>query len=279
MNLIPEQRVHQTVKDMVMRVGTRLPQDVLNALEQGRRQESDPRAAELLRQLLENAEVAGKTGLPLCQDTGTAVFLVEHGEDCRVEGGIKQVLNRAMAEAYSEAYFRKSVCYPLSRKNTGDNTPALIHTDLVEGDSIRIGYMAKGGGSENMSRCTNITPAEGWEGIKDFVLDRVATAGSNPCPPIIIGLGIGGSFDKAPLLAKKALFRPLDEESGDPEIAEMEKELLQEINSLGIGPMGLGGVTTCLGVRMEVAPCHIASLPVAVNFQCHSSRHEEVIVS
>ena len=280
MHQIEADKLLEQVRDMVLRVGTQLPRDVRNALEQSRQGESDSRAAEILRQLEENADLARDTGLPLCQDTGMAVFFVEHGEECRIrDRGLTEVLNEAMARAYSEGYFRTSMCHPLTRANTGDNTPALIHTDLVPGSSIRIRFMAKGGGSENMSRCAVLTPAQGWQGIKDFVLDRVAAAGPNPCPPTIVGLGVGGSFDQAPLLAKQALFRPLDREHPDPEVAEMERELLQEINSLGIGPMGLGGRTTSLGVRMEISPCHIASLPVAVNIQCHSSRHAEVLVT
>jgi fumarate hydratase subunit alpha len=265
---------------MVVRVSRNLPQDVLTALQQAREAETDQGARQILGELLENAELARERDLPLCQDTGVGVFFVEQGEDCRVEGdSINNVLERAMAQAYEEGLLRKSLCHPLTRQNTGDNTPALIHTELVPGDRITVRFMAKGGGSENMSRCTMLTPAQGWEGIKEFVVDRVAQAGPNPCPPTIVGVGVGGSFDQAPLLAKKSLFRPLDRAHPDPQIADMERELLGEINALGIGPMGLGGRTTSLGVRIEMAPCHIASLPLAVNMQCHSSRHEEVVIA
>ncbi|MCF8085616.1 MAG: fumarate hydratase [Desulfohalobiaceae bacterium] len=280
MHSIQAETIQKQVRDMVVRVSRNLPRDVVAALQRAREEETDEGARQILGELLDNAELARDRDLPLCQDTGVGVFFVEHGEDCRVEGdSINNVLERALAQAYEEGLLRKSMCHPLTRQNTGDNTPALIHTDLVPGSGITIRFMAKGGGSENMSRCTMLTPAQGWEGIKEFVLDRVATAGPNPCPPTIVGVGVGGSFDQAPLLAKKSLFRPLDQEHPDPEIAEMERELLDEINALGIGPMGLGGRTTSLGLRMEMAPCHIASLPLAVNVQCHSSRHEEVVVS
>ena len=280
MHSIAAETIQQRVRDMVIRVSRNLPGDVVAALQRAREEETDEGARQILGELLENAELAREKDLPLCQDTGVGVFFVEHGEDCRVEGdSLSRVLERAMAQAYEEGLLRKSLCHPLTRQNTGDNTPALIHTDLVPGREIRIRFMAKGGGSENMSRCTMLTPAQGWEGIKEFVVDRVAQAGPNPCPPTIVGVGVGGSFDQAPLLAKKSLFRSLDRAHPDPEIADMERELLQEINTLGIGPMGLGGRTTSLGVRMEMAPCHIASLPVAVNIQCHSSKHEEVVVA
>lgn len=204
---------------------------------------------------------------------------MEIGAECRVQGeDLSQVLNRAMVDAYEQGYLRKSLAHPLTRANTGNNAPAFIHYDLVPGQELKIKFMSKGGGSENMSRCTMLTPAQGWEGIKAFVLNRVAEAGPNPCPPTIVGVGIGGTFDVAPVLAKKALFRPLDQPHPDPETAALEDELLQGINELGIGPMGLGGKTTSLGVRMNVSPCHIASLPLAVNIQCHSSRHQEVVL-
>jgi len=277
MRSIPASTVYEQVREMIVRVSRCLPGDVVQALKTARDMEDLDTAKEILGQLLENAELAKEGDLPLCQDTGIAVFFVEMGEACQLEGGsLKETLTRAMVDAYEQGFLRKSLCHPLSRKNTGDNSPAFIHTDLVPGDSLKIAFMAKGGGSENMSRCTMLTPAQGWQGIKDFVLDRVAESGPNPCPPTIIGVGIGGSFDQAPQLAKKALLRPLDVSHPDPEIAALEEELLQAINELGIGPMGLGGRTTSLGVRISMAPCHIASLPLAVNVQCHSSRHEEV---
>jgi len=279
MRNIDAQEVHARVRDMVKHAATHLPRDVEQALEKARDEESTDTAKEILDQLLENARLARSSGLPLCQDTGVAIFFVEHGAECRVQGeDLSQVLNRAMVDAYEQGYLRKSLAHPLTRVNTGNNAPAFIHYDLVPGQELKIKFMAKGGGSENMSRCTMLTPAQGWEGIKDFVLQRMAEAGPNPCPPTIVGLGVGGTFDLAPVLAKKALFRPLGQPHPDPEIAALEKELLDEINELGIGPMGLGGKTTSLGVHMNISPCHIASLPLAVNLQCHSSRHQEVVL-
>lgn len=270
--------VQERVRDMVSQAATHLPADVVKALEKARAEETEDSAREILDQLLQNSELAEKEGLPLCQDTGLAVFFVELGQECRVPwAGLAETLNQAMVKAYDRSYLRKSLCHPLTRKNSGTNEPALIHYDLVPGDGLKISFMAKGGGSENMSRCTMLTPAQGWEGIKEFVLRRVAESGPNPCPPTIVGIGIGGSFDLAPTLAKKALFRPLDVVHPDPELAAMEEELLGEINRLGIGPMGLGGRTTSLGVKINMSMCHIASLPLAVNIQCHSSRHQEVV--
>jgi len=279
MRSIQAENVYETVRDMIVRVSRNLPGDVVQALKESRDREEAETAREILGQLLENAELAKDCSLPLCQDTGIAVFFVELGQDCRLEGGqLNETLNRAMVDAYEQGYLRKSLCHPLTRQNTGDNSPAFIHTDIVPGDALKIGFMAKGGGSENMSRCTMLTPAQGWQGIKDFVLTRMAEAGPNPCPPTIVGVGIGGSFDQAPLLAKKALLRPLNQPHPDPETAALEEELLQAVNDLGIGPMGLGGRTTSLGVRINISPCHIASLPLAVNVQCHSSRHQEVTI-
>jgi fumarate hydratase subunit alpha len=270
--------LHAAVRDMIMDANRVLGKDVYNAFQTCMQQETTDSGKEVLRQLLENADLAAQSGLALCQDTGVAVFFVEMGEEVRMEGGgLKETLNAAMVEAYDKAFLRKSMCHPLTRKNTGDNTPAVIHVELVPGGTLKVRYMAKGGGSENMSRCTMLTPAQGWQGIKDFVVRRMAEAGPNPCPPTIVGVGIGGTFDLAPSLAKGALFRRVDDVHPDPEIAAMEKELLDEINALGIGPMGLGGKTTCLAVKIAMHPCHIASLPLAVNVQCHSSRHKEVV--
>ncbi|MFW6414733.1 MAG: fumarate hydratase [Thermodesulfobacteriota bacterium] len=277
MKNIPAQEVYTRVKDMITHVTKVLPGDVLDCLQESLDKETHPQAREILGQLLQNAQVAATEDLPLCQDTGAAVFFVDMGEGCRIEGeSLKSVLTRAMVDGYNEGYLRKSICDPFTRKNTMDNTPAFVHTELVPGDGLTIRFMAKGGGSENMSRCTMLTPAAGWQGIKDFVLQRIKEAGPNPCPPTIVGLGIGGTFDMAPILAKQGLFRPLDTPNPDPDLDSREKELLEEINSLGVGPMGLGGRTTSLGVKIQTSPCHIASLPVAVNIQCHSSRYKEV---
>lgn len=279
MKSISAQSLHTAVVDMILQSNRSIRPDVLEAFKKSYQAESAPVAQEIMRQLLENAEYAQSSGLPLCQDCGAAVFFVEHGEDVRIEGDtLVSLLNKATIEAYDKGSLRKSICHPFSRKNTGDNTPAMIHTELVPGDNISIRYMAKGGGSENMSRATMLTPAQGWQGIKDFVVTRMAESGPNPCPPTIVGVGVGGTFDIVPSLAKKALFRPIDVPNPDPELAAMEQELFDAINALGIGPMGLGGKTTCLAVKIEIMPCHIASLPVAINVQCHSSRHAEVIL-
>ncbi len=279
MKNISAQTLHSHVVAMILKANKIIRDDVLEAFKNAQAKESTPVAKEIFRQLLENAEYAATSGLPLCQDTGLAVFFVEYGEDVRIEGGsLHDVLTKATIEAYDKGFLRKSACNPFTRKNTGDNTPAMIHTDLVPGETLRIRYMAKGGGSENMSRATMLTPSQGWKGIRDFVVQRMAEAGPNPCPPTIVGVGVGGTFDMAPILAKQALFRPIPVSHPDPEIAAREQELTEAINALGVGPMGLGGNTTCLAVKMEVMPCHIASLPVAVNVQCHSSRHGEVIL-
>lgn len=267
------------VSKMVVQANRVLPADVLAAIDQGKARETSAAGREILGQLQENAALARKTGLPLCQDTGMAVFFVEMGEECRVQGlSLREAITQGMRQGYQDGLLRKSICHPLTRKNTGDNSPAVFHIDVVSGGELKISFMAKGGGSENMSRVIMLSPANGWQGVKKIVLQRVAEAGPNPCPPIILGLGIGGSFELAPIMAKKALLRPLDEVHPDPEIASMEQELLSEVNELGIGPMGLGGDVTCLGVRINMAPCHIASLPLAVDVQCHSARHEEVVL-
>ena len=279
MRKISAQEVHTAVRDMILEASRYLPKDVYQALQTRMSEETSAAGKEILRQLLENADYAAESGLALCQDTGAAIFFVEHGEDVRIEGDtLNETLNKAMVEGYDKGFLRKSMCHPLTRKNTGDNRPAIIHTELVPGDKIKITFMAKGGGSENMSRCTMLTPAMGWAGIKDFVVRRMAEAGPNPCPPTIVGVGIGGTFDLAPTLAKKALFRPVGVRNPNAEIAALEMELLDAINALGVGPMGLGGTTTSLDVKIEMAPCHIASLPLAVNVQCHSSRIREVIL-
>lgn len=276
MRIIAAQQVIDAVAKMCVSANRNLPADVRKSFEDSLAAETTPAAREIFRQLLENADLAQETGLPLCQDTGLAVFFVDLGEECRVEGGLKAAITEGVRQGYLEGYLRKSACDPFTRKNTGDNTPAVIHLDLVPGDKLKIWFMAKGGGSENMSRVTMLSPAQGWQGVKDFVVQRMAEAGPNPCPPTMIGVGIGGTCEYAAILAKKALLRPLGERHPDPKYAAMEEELLTALNELGIGPMGLGGKTTTLDVKLNVAPCHLASLPLAVNVNCHSIRHEEV---
>jgi fumarate hydratase subunit alpha len=279
MRTIQTSQIVDAVAAMCIKGNTELPADVRARLEQAMAEETAPSAKEVLRQLLENADLAMNTKLPLCQDCGLAVFFVEVGDDVRIEGGnLRDAINDGVRKGYGEGFLRKSACDPLTRANTGDGTPAIIHFDFVPGDKLKLVYMAKGGGSENMSRVTMLAPAQGWEGIKQFVINRVAEAGPNPCPPTVIGIGIGGTFDHAAKIAKKSLMRRLDDTHPDPDIAAKEKELEEAINRLGIGPMGLGGKTTTLSVKMTVEPCHLASLPLAVNVQCHSQRHEEVIL-
>jgi fumarate hydratase subunit alpha len=271
--------VVEAVAGMCMRGNTELPLDVRRKLERAMAAEDSPSAVEVLRQLLENADLASDTKLPLCQDCGLAVLFVEVGDDCRVVGGnLRELINEGVRKGYADGYLRKSACDPLTRANTGDGTPAIIHFDMVPGDRLKIAYMAKGGGAENMSRVTMLAPAQGWEGVKRFVIERVAEAGPNPCPPTVIGVGIGGTFEHAAKIAKKSLLRKLDDTHPDPKVAAMEKELEEALNALGIGPMGLGGKTTVLGVKITLEPCHLASLPLAVNVQCHSQRHEEVVL-
>lgn len=278
MKTVQAKDIREAVAAMCIAANRELPADVRAAFEAAHAAEEAPAAKEIFRQLLENADLARDTGLPLCQDCGLAVFFVEVGEDVRVAGStLREAINDGMVAGYKDGFLRKSSCDPFTRKNTGDNSPSIIHFDIVPGDALKITMMAKGGGSENMSRVTMLSPAQGWKGIKDFVVGRVAEAGPNPCPPTIVGVGIGGNFELAAVNSKKALMRELDDTHPDPEIAKLEDELLAAINALGIGPMGLGGKTTSLAVKILVAPCHLASLPLAVNIQCHSARHKEVI--
>jgi fumarate hydratase subunit alpha len=256
-----------------------LGEDVLECFRQAREAEASPVGREILDQLLENARIAREEQVPICQDTGLAVIFLEIGQDVHLVGGdVKEAVNEGVRRGYGEGYLRKSACHPFTRANTGDNTPAVIYFDLVPGDRIKVMVVPKGGGSENMSRIHMLPPSAGLAGIKEKVLETVRDAGPNPCPPTIIGVGIGGTFEQAALQAKKALLRPLGSLHPDPELDLLEKNLLAAINRLGIGPQGLGGRTTSLAVHVRLLPCHIASLPVAVNVQCHASRHKEVII-
>ena len=238
--------------------------------------ESDPHHIKSLEDL---ARIAREEGIPICQDTGFAVVFVEVGQEVRLVGGdLKEAINQGVRQGYEEGYLRKSVCHPFTRKNTGDNTPTVIHLDIVPGDKVQLIVAPKGGGSENMSRVTMLTPAVGIQGVKDFVVQRVKESGANPCPPTIVGVGIGGTFETTALLAKKALLRPIGSQNPDPELAALEQELYEEINALGIGPQGLGGRITSLAVHVNMMESHIASLPVAVNIQCHAARHKEMVL-
>ncbi len=258
-----------------------LPDDVLRALKLARDSEPSPLGRETLERLIENAAIARRENLPLCQDCGMVTVLLEIGQDVHIYGGgLAEAVNAGTRKAYVEAYLRRSVVRQpfTARINTGDNTPAVIHSEIVPGDRLRITVMPKGGGSENMTRLFMLTPAEGREGIIKSVVKAVDEAGSNPCPPVVVGIGIGGSAEYALLLSKKALLRPLGQPSSDPESAALEKELLDKINALGIGPGGFGGRTTALAVHVETFPTHLASLPLAVSLLCHAARHRETVI-
>ncbi len=274
-------RVDQIVEEvarMCQEANYNLGQDVIDAFKKAYEAEQSVTGKDILQQLIENAQIAKNESVPMCQDTGFSVIFVELGQDVHIEGGsLEDAINEGVRKGYKEGYLRKSIVgHPLERQNTGDNTPAVIHTRVVPGDKLKITVAPKGGGSENMSAIKMLKPAQGVEGVKDFVVETIKEAGPNPCPPMVVGVGIGGTFEKAALLAKEALLRPVGEPSSDPYAVELEKELLTLINSLGIGPQGLGGKTTALAVHVNTHPAHIASLPVAVNINCHASRHKEV---
>jgi len=267
------------VARLCIEANTALGDDVRAALAQARDRESSALGREVLEMLLENAACARQESMAMCQDTGFAVVFVELGDQVRIAGGsLIDAINQGVRQGYAEGFLRTSICDPLTRKNTGDNTPAVVHVELVPGDALKITLAPKGGGSENMSRIAMLKPSQGWQGIQDFVVAAVREAGANPCPPVVAGVGIGGTFEKAALIAKKALLRPVGSQNPDAELARMERELLTAINRLGIGPQGLGGDTTCLAVHIITHPCHIASLPVAVNINCHAHRHKEIIL-
>jgi fumarate hydratase subunit alpha len=268
----------EKVKDACMEANFKLAADVRAAVEKARVTEESPVGREILDQMLENAAIAEREQIAICQDTGFAVFFVELGDRVSIEGGtLVDAINEGVREGYREGYLRKSICHPLTRKNTGDNTPAIVHLELVPGDGLKILLAPKGAGSENMSQVAMLKPSDGLEGIKKMVIERVRGAGANPCPPVVVGVGIGGTMEKAAIIAKKAMLRSIGSVNPDPELAALEAELLKKINDLGIGPQGLGGRTTALALHIEVFPCHIASLPVAVNINCHASRHKEIL--
>jgi len=275
MREISAQLITDNVRRACIESCCNLPEDVLDALRRSRQTEESPAGIDVIEQLIENAEIARTEQMPICQDTGFALVFVELGQDAHVVGGdLTDAINEGVRRGYEEWYLRKSIVrHPLDRKNTGDNTPAVIHTEIVPGDRVKITVAPKGGGSENMSAAKMLTPADGFEGVKRFVVDTVRSAGSNPCPPIIVGVGLGGTLEKAALLSKKAVLRRVGEPSADPKDAEIERELLAAVNDTGVGPAGLGGRVTALAVHVESYPCHIASLPVAVTMQCHAARH------
>lgn len=271
--------VTQAVKKMCVDANYNLGEDVLNAIKKFEATEESPLGKEILNQIIKNADIAKTSQMPLCQDTGLVAVFAEIGQEVHFSGNFNEAINEGVRQGYGEGYLRKSVVEdPLRRKNTGDNTPAIITTSLVPGDKVKITIMTKGGGSENMSRIAMLKPGDGEAGAKDFIVETIRIAGGNPCPPLIVGVGIGGLFDKVAHLAKKALLREVGSKHADPYYADMEAELLERINNTGVGPQGLGGRTTAIAVHIETHPCHIASMPVAVNTQCHSARHRTTII-
>lgn len=279
MKTVHVDQITQEVKRMCIEAAYFLPEDVTKAIKDARDKDEWKLSKEILNQILENGEIARNEEVPYCQDTGMIVVFVELGQDVHVEGGwIEDAINEGVRQGYEDGFLRKSVVNdPIERINTKDNTPAVINYSVVEGDELKITIAAKGFGSENMSRLTMLKPADGLEGVKKFILETVELAGPNPCPPIIVGVGIGGTFDKVTRIAKEVLMRPLDKYNENPFYADLEKEMEEEIAKLGIGPQGFGGRTTALRVLIDTFPTHIAGLPVAVNIQCHAARHKEVI--
>jgi len=271
--------ITRTVKRLCLEATTVLNPDVLEAFEKGRAQETSPQGREIFRQLAENARIAREESISLCQDAGMAVVFIELGQDVHLSGtDLTASVNEGVRQGYAQGYLRPSTLDPISRENYGDNTPAIIHLDLVPGRGVKIHVLPKGFGGENMSRVVLFPPGAGLEGVREFVVNRVREAGANPCPPVIVGVGIGGNFEKCALIAKRSLLRPVGERHPDPAVARLEAELLREINKTGIGPQGLGGSITALAVHVETYPTHIGSLPVAVNLQCHSHRCKSAVL-
>jgi fumarate hydratase subunit alpha len=271
--------IARTVKDLVIRANIDLPEDLLDALEKSRQVEESPTGIQVLADLLENARIASRERMPVCQDTGMAILFLEIGQEVRIVGGdLQKALEEAVREGYRDGYFRKSTLDPVARINFGDNTPPIVHLELVPGDRLRIQAMTKGFGGENMSRVQLFPPSVGLEGLIDEVVKIVSRTGANACPPIFVGVGIGGDLEKAAYISKKSLLRRIGQENPRPEIAQMERDLLRRINRLGIGPGGMGGRITALAVFIETFPTHIASLPLAVNIQCNAHRHKEALL-
>lgn len=271
--------ITEEVKKLCIEGNIFLGDDVIKSFQDNLEKEESDLGKDILNILIENAKIAKESHVPLCQDTGMAVFFVEIGQEVLIKGDtLTDAINKGVSEGYTEGYLRKSVVSPITRINTKDNTPAIIHYEMVKGDKIKIQYAPKGFGSENMSQLKMLKPSDGIEGVKNFIVKAVSEAGPNPCPPIVVGVGIGGTVDKCAQIAKKALFRNIGEHSEDEMIADLEREMIEKINDLGIGPQGLGGNTTALAVNIETFPTHIAGLPVVVNINCHSARHKQVII-
>ena len=280
MRTISSDDITKEVKRLCIEANLYLGEDVLTCIESNLPKEQNPVGKDILNILIENANIAKEKAIPICQDTGMAVFFVQLGQEVIIEGKtIEEAINDGVRKGYEEGYLRKSVVHPLTRKNTKDNTPAIIHYEMVKGDKLVIEFAPKGFGSENMSKLKMLKPSDGVDGIKKFIIETVKEAGPNPCPPIVVGVGIGGTVDKCAQIAKKALLRDVGKYNyKDSYIADLEIELLKEINSVGIGPQGLGGNTTALAVNIETFPTHIAGLPVVVNINCHASRHKKVVI-
>ncbi len=280
MRQINTEEITDTVEKICIDANYNLGDDLVVSLQNALNKEESPLGKEVIAQILENAEIGKSEQVPVCQDTGFAVVFIEIGQEVIIEGqSLQEAINEGVRRGYKKGYLRKSIVKnPLDRINTGDNTPAVIHTDIVSGDKLKITFIAKGGGCENMSRTAMLTPAHGRDGVIDFVVNTVKTAGANPCPPVIVGVGLGGTFEYATLLSKKAILRPVGSRNNDSNTAHLEDELLEKINKLGIGPQGFGGKVTALAVHVETYPCHIASLPVAVNIECHSHRPKSIVI-
>lgn len=271
--------VTNAVSKLCMDANYNIPKDVLDSLKSSLSKEESPVAKDILNQIIENDILASDEKVPMCQDTGLMVVFLEIGRDVHLNGDIYEAIQQGVREGYNKGYLRKSmVNNPFDRVNTGDNTPCIIHTKLVEGDKVKLILAPKGGGSENMSTVVMMKPSDGLKGCKEFILNFIEKAGGNPCPPIVVGIGFGGNLEKSALLAKEALLRDISDVNKDPELAKLEDEFLADINKLGIGPMGLGGRTTALAVKIKMHPCHIAQLPLAININCHAARHKEVIL-
>lgn len=278
MREIEAAKITEEVARLCMEANFELEDDVQNALEKAAEKEESPAGKEVLRQIVENSSIARGERMPMCQDTGLAVIFAEIGQDAHITGGgFEDAINEGVKKGYTEGYLRKSVLAdPVRGGNTGDNTPAVIHASIVPGDRLKLWVVPKGGGSENMSRVAMMKPADGVEGIKKFIVENVKAASGNPCPPVVVGVGIGGTFERCAQLAKKALLREIGSRHEDEFYAKLEEELLEMVNKTGVGPMGLGGVTTALAVHIEVAPRHIASFPVSMNLNCHAARHKYI---
>jgi fumarate hydratase subunit alpha len=276
MRILQSSEIGVAVRELAMSASCDLEPDILDSLLAARDREKSPLAKNGLEMLITNANIASREQIPVCQDTGIGVVFVSVGQEVVVEGDLEQAIQEGIRAGYEDGYLRKSVCDPVTRKNTGTNVPAVVHLEMVSGDRVRIGFLPKGCGSENMSGLVMLPPSAGIAGVEDYVVQKVKDAGSNPCPPVVVGVGLGGTFEKAALLAKKSLLRPLGNPNPDTNVAEIEQRILQKLNKEGQGVMGWGGINTALAVHMDTYPTHIASLPVAVNIQCHAHRHKEV---